>query len=132
MTSFHINSQSDGVFNNVGRDQHVHGDQTWAGGASEDLAIAIHELRAALVAAGLPAALHDQAEREVDLVEQQVTAAEPDRPAAAGALQRLTGLLVAAAPVATATASLVTPVQTLAGWLGAAGAGVLRVLSALG
>lgn len=132
MTSFHINSQSDGVFNNVGGDQHVHGDQTWTGGADADVAAAVRELRAALVAAGLPAALHGQAEREVDQVEQQVNAAEPDRPAAAGALQRLTGLLVAAAPVAAATASLVGPVQTLAGWLGTAGAGVLRMLPALG
>ena len=132
MTSFHINSQSDGTFNNVGRDQHVQGGQTWTGGAGNDVAIAVRDLRAALVAAGLPLALQDQAEREVDLVEQQVNAAEPDRPAAAGALQRLTGLLVAAAPVANATAGLLAPVQTLAGWLGAAGAGVLRMLSALG
>jgi hypothetical protein len=132
MTSFHIDSQSDGVFNNVGRDQHVHGGQTWAGGAGEDMAIAIRDLRAALVAAGLPGAMHDRAEREVDMVEQQVNATEPDRSAAAGAHRRLTGLLVAAAPVATATASLVEPVQTLAGWLGAAGAGVLKMLSALG
>jgi len=132
VTSFHINCQSDGVFNNVGGDQQVHGGQTWTGGASEDLAIAVRDLRAALMAAGLPGALQDQAEREVDLVEQQVNAAEPDRPAAAGALQRLTGLMVAAAPVATATATLVAPVKTLADWLGAAGAGVVQMLSALG
>src|SRR3954469_23105317 len=98
MTSFHINNQSDGVFNNVGGDQHISGGQTWSGGSSEDLAVTVRDLRAALVAAGLPGHLHDQAEREVDLLEHQVKAAEPDRPAAAGALQRLTGLLVAAAP----------------------------------
>lgn len=34
MTSFHINSQSNVVFNNVGHDQQVHGGQTWTGGAS--------------------------------------------------------------------------------------------------
>jgi len=132
MTSFHINRQSDGVFNNVGGDQHIDGGQMWVGGSGEDLANVVADLRAALLAAGLPEALRDQAEREVDLVEQHVTAAEPDRPAVAGALQRLTGLLVAAGPLAAATASLVAPVQILAGWLGTAGAGILRMLSALG
>jgi len=132
MTSFHINNQSDGVFNNVGHDQHVHGGQIWVGSVGEDVVGAVKDLREALVAAGLPHVLRAQAEREVDQIEQHVNASEPDRPAAASALQRLTGLLVAAGSVASATTSLVAPIQTLAAWLGTAGAGVLRMLSALG
>ena len=47
MTSFHIDNQSGGVFNNVGGDQHVSGDQTWTGAANEDVTAALRDLRSA-------------------------------------------------------------------------------------
>jgi hypothetical protein len=130
--NLNIGNQQAGVINNAGRDQHIYGAQTGNLVVSPEVLRAVSELSIALDAAGLPTDLANQARHEVDSLKEELQASSPDKPRVAGALQRLTGLLVAAGPLATAASSLVGPLQTLATWLGTVGAQVLRMLPALG
>ena len=130
--NLNIGNQQAGVINNAGRDQHIYGAQTGNLIVSPEVLRAVSELSIALDAAGLPTDLANQAKREVNSLKEELQASSPDKPRLAGALQRLTGLLVAAGPLATAASSFVAPIQTLATWLGTVGAHVLRMLPALG
>lgn len=132
--SQHIGSQSGGVFYNAGRDQHIHGDHTATVnnlGVPEHVLLAARDLQAAIAQANLPINLRDQAEREARAVLKELDGGQPDEDRVAGALHRLTGVLVAAGPLASAAASLAPPLQTLAHWLGSAGQGLLQMLPML-
>jgi hypothetical protein len=134
MSSQHIGSQQGGVFYNAGRDQHIRGDHIATvnnAGVPPEVLLAARNLRAALEHAGLPEALQARAQEEMTAVEEELSAEETDQPRVAGALQRLTGVLLAAGPLATAAASLVNPLHTLASWLGSAGQGLLQLLPML-
>ena len=130
--TFNISSQQGGIVNNVGRDQHVTGGQhgTYAP-TGADVATAIAELRAALDGAGLPDDVRRSASEQVDEVEGAASAEEPDRRRAATALEKLTRILVAVGPLATAATAFAGPVGALVGWLGPLGQGVARLLPAL-
>jgi hypothetical protein len=69
-----------------------------------------------------------EATRQLDEIDAAVGSARPEPERVAGPLEKLTRLLVAAGPIAAA----VGPLQTLAGWLGQLGSGVLRLLPGLG
>ncbi|HEY9307805.1 MAG TPA: hypothetical protein VIP82_08350, partial [Microbacterium sp.] len=55
-------------------------------------------------------------------------AAEPDKAAAAGALERLTRTLKSAGALASAGAALIGPLQAIGRWLGPIGATLLGIL----
>ena len=92
---------------------------------------ALAQLRAALAASGLPADVLKSATAQVDEVEEAAAGDHPDKHKAAGALERLTRILVAAGPLATAATALAGPLGALAGWLGPLGQGLARLIPAL-
>jgi len=134
VSSQHIGSQQGGVFYNAGRDQHIRGDHTATvtnTGVPPEVLLAARDLRAALEQAALPAALQARAQEEMAAVEEELSAEGANQPRVAGALQRLTGVLVAAGPLAAAAATLVHPLNTLSNWLGPAGEGSIHMLPML-
>lgn len=130
--TFNIPSQQGGVINNVGRDQRIEGGQhgTYAPSAV-DVAAEVAQLRAALAAAGLPAEVAESAAAQVDELERAASADQPDRQRAATALEKLTRLLVAAGPLATAATAFAGPMTALVSWLGPLGQSVAKLLPAL-
>jgi hypothetical protein len=130
--TFNIPSQHGGIINNIGRDQHVTGGQhgTYAP-TGLDVATTLAELRAALEGAGLTDDVRRSAADQVDELERATSAEEPDRQRAATALEKLTRILVAAGPLATAATAFAAPLGALVGWLGPLGQGVARLLVAL-
>ena len=130
--TFNIPSQQGGVINNVGGDQRITGGQhgTYAP-SGVDVGSAVAQLRAAVAAAGLPTDVAQQAAAQVDELEQATSGGEPDRARAATALERLTRVLVAAGPLATAATALAGPLGALVGWLGPLGQGVAKLIPAL-
>jgi SpoU rRNA methylase family enzyme len=126
--SFHIGTQNAGVVNNVGRDQHIIGAQQGTLVVTPEVREALDALRSAVASADLDGRQGREATRQLDEIEVVVGSATPEPERVAGPLEKLTRLLVAAGPIAAA----VGPLQTLAGWLGQLGAGVLRLLPGLG
>jgi hypothetical protein len=126
--SFHIGTQNAGVVNNVGHDQHITGGQQGVLVVTPEVRQALHALRSVVGSAALDDARSREATRQLDEIDAAVGSAMPEPERVAGPLEKLTRLLVAAGPVAAA----VGPLQTLAGWLGQLGSGVLRLLPGLG
>jgi hypothetical protein len=91
----------------------------------------VAQLRAAVAAAGLPADVAQNAVAQVDELEQAAAGDEPDRQRAATALERLTRILVAAGPLATAATAFAGPLGALVGPLGPLGPGVAKLIPAL-
>lgn len=126
--TFNIGQQQAGTINNVSGNQQITGGQTGVWLSAADLEATVSALRAALTAADLPAPVARAAAREVAEVEASVRAGEPDRPRAAGALERLCRLLTSVGSVVGPAAALVTPISTLAHWLGPLGLAALRLM----
>jgi paraquat-inducible protein B len=129
--TFNIGSQNAGVINNVQGDQHITGSQQGVAVTAEDARQALDSLRQAVAGAGLDEATAGQARAHLAELDTTARAAQPDRSRFARALERLTRLLAAAGPLATAGAALAGPLQTLALWLGALGGPILHLLPAL-
>ena len=130
--TFNIGSQTAGVINNVQGDQHITGSQQGVVVTAEDARQALGNLRQAVAGAGLDETTAVQARAHLAELDTTVRAAQPDRSRFARALERLTRLLAAAGPLATAGAALAGPLQALALWLGALGEPILHLLPALG
>lgn len=128
--TFNIGSQTGGNINNVIGDQHITGGQQATVVTSDAVRQAVRDLRQGLTTTPLSAATAAEVSAEVEKIETEVQAPQPDRPRAAFSLERLTRLLVATGSLATAGATLVGPLQTLASWLGTLGEPILRLLPA--
>jgi hypothetical protein len=128
MTSFNIGSQSAGNINNVGRDQHVHGDQRGVVLTLDDARSAARQLRRALDVADLDAHTAAAGRRSVDELETELASESPNPGKIAPALRRLTESLAAAGALAAAATGLSAPITTIATWLGSLGAPVLQLL----
>jgi hypothetical protein len=124
-----IKNQHAAVINNVDGDQMVYGGQHGTVITSTDARRAVHQLRDALAGAPLDDATAAEARARVAEIDLAVHAPEPDKERAAGPLKRLVKLLTDAGSLATASAALIGPLQTLAGWLGAHGAAILGLLA---
>jgi hypothetical protein len=129
--TFNIGSQTGGVINNVAGDQRILGGQHGTVVGVDAARQAVIDLRTALAEAELEPPAVTQAEAELEALEAELGADRPDPAVVAGPLERMTRLLVAAGPVASAAAPLLPPLKTLATWLGAAGQPVLRLLPLL-
>jgi hypothetical protein len=129
--TFNIGSQTGGVINNVAGDQRITGGQHGTVVGVDAARQAVIDLRTALAEAELEPPAVTQAEAELGALEAELGADRPDPAVVAGPLERLTRLLVAAGPVASAAVPLLPPLKTLAMWLGAAGQPVLRLLPLL-
>jgi hypothetical protein len=127
--TFNIGSQSGGVVNNVAGNQYVAGGQQGRLVTREAAERALLDVRDALRAMPLDRGTADQARDELHELDRAVQGAEPDRPRAARSLERLTRLLLAAGSLASAGGTVVTSLQTLAGWLGSVADPVLRLLA---
>ena len=129
--TFNFGSQTGGVINNVGRDQHISGGQTGALSTAADARQALAGLRRAVASAGLDDTTAAQAGAHLTELDTELSAAHPDRPRFARALERLARLLASAGSLAAAGGALLAPLHALATWLGAAGQPVLALLPAL-
>jgi hypothetical protein len=129
--TFNIGSQTGGVINNVGGDQHISGGQSGALVTAADARAALAGLRRAVAATSLDEAAGAQARARLTELDTEMSAAHPDRPRFARALERLTRLLASAGSLAAAGGALLGPLHTLATWLGAAGHPILALLPAL-
>jgi hypothetical protein len=129
--TFNVGNQSGGVINNVAGDQRITGDQRGIVVAPEASRQAVRDLIAALDALSLDEATAREARRQVDEIDTELAASEPDRTRVANCLERLTSVLTSAGSLATAGAALVGPLKTLAIWLGELGGPVLRMLPLL-
>lgn len=130
--TFNIGSQAGGVINNVQGDQHIAGGQQGTFISTEQALRAVRELSERLHTAALDETTAAQARADIAEIESAMRAPQPDRPRVAHFLGRLTRLLVAAGSLSTATAALIGPMQTLAGWLGPLGESILHLLPLLG
>lgn len=120
--TFNIGSQQAGAIYQAAGDQVIHhGEGTLHVGALN----AVADLRSAVEAANLSAADRETAARSLDVVEEELKREEPDKGRIAGALEWITGTLTAAGALVTA----VQPLAGLAGWLGAAGVGLVKMLN---
>jgi hypothetical protein len=124
---FHIGQQNAANINNVEGDQTIHGGQH--GTFLADPAQALAALRAAVEATPLPPHVAAAAKHDLDAASAALDAAEPDKAAAAGALERLTGTLKSAGALASAGAALIGPLQAIGRWLGPVGATLLGMLA---
>jgi len=129
--TFNIGSQTGGVINNVQGDQKITGGQHGTLVTTGDAQQALGSLRQAVAAAGLDETAAAQAHAQLAEMDTTLRAAQPDRSRFARVLERLTRLLAATGSLVTSGAALVGPLQALAGWLGALGEPILRLLPAL-
>lgn len=126
--TFNIGSQSGGVFNNVGGDQHITGGQQ-AMSVHGPAGQAVEQLRAVLAELRLDPRTAAAVRGEVEEIDAAVRVApQPDRQRVAASMERLTRTLSAAGALSTAGAALLTPLRELAGWLGPMGVHVLGML----
>jgi hypothetical protein len=130
--TFNIGHQTGSVINNVQGDQHITGGQHGIMVTAEGARQALSDLRQAIAASGLTEPTAAAAHTQMTEIETELNAARPDRARFAHALERLTRLLAAAGPLATASATLIGPLQALACWLGTLGDPILRLLPVLG
>jgi enamine deaminase RidA (YjgF/YER057c/UK114 family) len=129
--TFNIGSQTGAVVNNVGGDQHISGGQHGTMTTEAHARQALASLRRAVATAGLDETTAVQAGVQLTEMDTEMSAARPDRPRFARALERLTRLLVSAGSLAAAGGALLAPLHTLAAWLGAAGQPILALLAAV-
>jgi hypothetical protein len=150
--SLNIGQQTAGVINNAGGDQWIYGQQG-AVVTDEGARRAVAELRDALARPEGPGlarpegpalarpegpalarpegpgrAAAAQMHARVAEIDAAMQARQPDKSRVAQLLERLTRLLAAAGSLTAAGAAVIGPLQTLAGWLGALGAPILRLL----
>jgi hypothetical protein len=127
--SIQVKNQNAGIINNVDGDQVVYGSQHGRVITGEDARRAVCGLRDALAGVVLDETTAAEARAQVAEIDAAVHAPKPDKRRAAGTLRRLIKLLADAGSLATASAALIGPLQTLAGWLGAHGAAILSLLA---
>lgn len=129
--TFSIGYQAGGIINNVGGDQHIIGDQHGTLTTVEDAHQAVHSLREALAAADIDRTTAIAADAHMTEAASAIGAVHPDRPRGAGALERLTQLLITTGSLSSATTALITPLRALATWLGTLGQPILHLLFTL-
>jgi hypothetical protein len=119
--TFNIGSQQAGAIYQSAGDQVIH-----HGGGTLNAGVlnAVADLRSAVEAANLSAADRETAARSLDAVEEELKKEEPDKGRIAAALEWVTSALTTAGALVTA----VQPLTGLAGWLGAAGVGLAKML----
>jgi hypothetical protein len=129
--TFNIGSQSGGIINNVAGDQHVTGGQQGTAVTLPDARQAMRELRSALATAPLDRATATEIRAQLDQADAELGVPQPDPGRVARCVERLTRLLIAAGPLATASATVVGSLQTIANWLASLGEPILRLLPLL-
>lgn len=126
-----IGSQQGGVINNVTGDQHISGGQHGAVGAGlADARSALEQLRREVDRAALPPSSGREAQAHIEAAGRELARPEPDQQAVAARLTRLAKVLSSVGALASAGTVLGAPLITLAGWLGALGAPILRLIAA--
>jgi hypothetical protein len=90
---------------------------------------AVRTLRGSLAGLDLRGEVRSAAGRTLDEIEDELRIADPDRGVITARLERFTELLTDAGAVASAGASLIRPIRTIATWLGPIGAALLGRLA---
>jgi hypothetical protein len=128
--TFNIGSQNAQIINNA-QSQVIHGGQQVVVGAPPEVQDAVRALRELLATLPVDRGSADRARRELDEVEAELRAPEPDKPAVDGALARFVRLVERGVSAGTSVAALAGPLQTVVGWLGTHGTLVAGALGAL-
>jgi hypothetical protein len=102
----------------------VAGDQTFISGPGaqvvliEDARRELDHVRQQLYQLDLHPRMLAAAEQEIDSMGEELASSQPNKSALAGRLRRLTTLLQGAGALAAAGQALITPLESLAHWLG--------------
>ncbi len=123
---FNIGSQQAGVINNVDGDQTIHGGQT--GNAVTDPRALLDRVRQEL--ATLPSAITSRVYPELDAVDAELAAPQPNQPAAISRLGRVINTLTSAGALAMTGSGLLASLTALANSFGQLGRPLLRFLGA--
>jgi hypothetical protein len=123
--TFNIGSQQAGTIFVAGRDQAVGKSH---GALSVGAPGAVSDLRVALAATRLEPLERRRAEDLLNEIEREVLSDQPDRAGVASRLQSLVVVLRATGALTRQGEELIVPLRHLAGWLGHAGATLLRLL----
>jgi len=97
-------------------------------GSSDAAVEAVRELRDALASSTLDETTAAEAHAQIAEIDAAFQEPQPDRRRVAHRLEQLTRMLADAGSLTTASAALIGPLHTLAGWLGALGAPILSML----
>jgi hypothetical protein len=125
---FNIGSQQAGVINNVEGNQTIHGGQT--GNAVTDSRALLDRVRQELAALPLPIAITSRVYPELDAVDAELGAPQPNQPAAISRLGRIIGTLKSAGALATTGSGLLASLTALVRSFGELGRPLLHLLGA--
>jgi hypothetical protein len=123
---FTIGSQQAVTINQAARDQTINNPGGTLTIAPQG---AVADLRGALQATALPDPARREAERALDAVETELERPAPHKERVGTFVEGLTDTLKEAGALATAGESLLSPLKTLASWLGPAGLAAIRLLA---
>jgi hypothetical protein len=124
-----VESQNAQIINNADT-QVIHGGQH-VGGAPPEVLDAVEQLQALLRNLPVDSSTAARAQAALDDADRQLRAPEPDPSAVDRSLSRFVEVLTQVASPVTALAGLVTPLSTLASWIGAHGGLLAGALGAL-
>jgi hypothetical protein len=110
------------------RDINVHGPVHGEIGTLSQQLVNLDEVREVVATLRLTADERASTDAAIGELQSELSNPKPDASHAASALERLTSILQAAGGLAVAGAALTTPLGQIAGAIGAAAAGVLKVL----
>lgn len=130
--TFNIANQSGGVINNVGGDQYVSGSQSGVSNVSlADARNAANVLQSLLGSVDIPATVREELQGDLAEVNRELAKPEPDQPKVAHRLTDIVQHVIGASSLIGATKEIFGTLNTLAQWLGPAGAHLLAMLSSV-
>ena len=124
----HMRDQNAGIINISQGDMSIYEGQHVTVVTDEGARRAVGELRSALATVALDQPAAAKARAHIAEIEAAMQAPQPNKSRVAKTLEQLTRLLNSAGSLATASAAIISPLQTLAGWLGHLGVPILGLL----
>ncbi|HEY7193290.1 MAG TPA: hypothetical protein VH969_02885 [Actinophytocola sp.] len=127
--TFNIHNQHANVINQAAGNQWISGGQHVTVTTLDAARSAVDSLRQVVRTLPLDQATSSTARTSVDELGTELRKHSPAPPVVEGHLRRLTSLLKSTGALVTAGATLIGPLQVIAGWLGDLGASTLQLLS---
>ena len=126
--NIHVGTQNAGIINQ-GENLTIYGGQQGIVVSDEVARRAVRELGSALATVALDRSAAARTRTQIAEIDAAMQTPQPDKSRIADMLKRLTGLLVTAGSLATASTAIIGPLHTLASWLGTLGAPILQMLT---
>jgi hypothetical protein len=126
--NIHIERPTAGIINVSEGPMTFYGNQQANVVTDESARQAVSELRSALAREALDRPTAARTRNQIAEIEAAMRAPQPNKSRIAEIVERLTRLLVTAGSLTTASTAIVSPLQTLAAWLGHLGVSILGML----